>query len=217
MLDYEQTSVIGVFMRDKTEGEVWADKCGNSRVNWKMSKEDQDMMCKGMVQACQVLRAAGATKVGSNHPGVRWTATGDAADDDAAFDDMLETVVAKGVPENIQPYVSAHFMASCRMGKDCNSSALDPTGQTWDVEDLYVIDGSSLPSNIGVNPMVTIESTAYILSHKLAEKLKGASSVVQTTQPSSEAVKAAAATPVPAGIGSANDISGGTFHSKAAE
>ncbi len=46
MLDYEQTSVITVFMRDKTEGKVWIDKWGNSRVNWKMTKEDQDMMCK---------------------------------------------------------------------------------------------------------------------------------------------------------------------------
>ena len=49
-----------------------------------------------MVQACQVLRAAGATKVGSNYPGDTWKATGDAAADDAAFDNLLETVVAKG-------------------------------------------------------------------------------------------------------------------------
>ncbi len=58
-------------------------------------------------------------------------------------------VATAGVPENIQPYISAHFMGSCRMGKDLDSCALDPTGQTWEVEDLYVIDGSSLPSNIG--------------------------------------------------------------------
>ncbi len=51
---------------------------------------------QGMVQACQVLRAAGATKVGSNHPGVAWKATGDAAANDAAFDNLLKTVVAKG-------------------------------------------------------------------------------------------------------------------------
>ncbi len=65
--------------------------------------------------------------------------------------------------------------------------------------------------------MVTIESTAYVLSHKLAQKLKGNSSVMNATEPGPEALKAAAAAPVPAGMQSANDINGGTFHSRPAQ
>lgn len=51
---------------------------------------------QGVVQALRVLRAAGATRVGINQPGVRWDATGDEAADDAAFEDVVKTAAAKG-------------------------------------------------------------------------------------------------------------------------
>ena len=52
---------------------------------------------------------------------------------------------------------SFHIMGSARMGGSPAMSACDPAAQTWEVRDLYVLDGSSFPTASGVNPQVSVE------------------------------------------------------------
>ncbi len=66
---------------------------------------------------------------------------------------------------------SFHIMGSARMGGSPATSACDPTGQTWDVRDLYVFDGSAFPSASGVNPQISIQAIAHMGSRSLAAKL----------------------------------------------
>jgi choline dehydrogenase-like flavoprotein len=40
------------------------------------------------------------------------------------------------------------------MGADPKTSAVDTSGESWQVAGLYVTDGSLLPTAVGVNPMV---------------------------------------------------------------
>lgn len=37
---------------------------------------------------------------------------------------------------------------------------MKPTGETWEVKNLYVADASVFPTASGVNPMVTTEAVA---------------------------------------------------------
>jgi choline dehydrogenase-like flavoprotein len=62
-------------------------------------------------------------------------------------------------------------MGSARMGGTPDSSAASPTGETWDVRNLVIADGSAFPTASGVNPMVTIEAIAHLNAWKLAERL----------------------------------------------
>jgi choline dehydrogenase-like flavoprotein len=66
---------------------------------------------------------------------------------------------------------SFHLMGSARMGGSASSSACGPEGETWEVRDLVVCDGSSFPTSSGVNPMVSIESLARLNASRLAARL----------------------------------------------
>lgn len=56
---------------------------------------------------------------------------------------------------------SLHVMGTCRMGKDAKSSVLDRWCRTHDVKNLWVVDGSCLPTSGGYPPALTILANAY--------------------------------------------------------
>lgn len=55
---------------------------------------------------------------------------------------------------------SQHPLGSARMGCSPGNSVCDANGKVWDVDELYVTDGSVLPSSLGVNPQLAIMSVA---------------------------------------------------------
>jgi len=54
----------------------------------------------------------------------------------------------------------SHAVGTVRMGKDPNSSALDEFCRFRGVENLYVVDGSFMPTSAGLNPSLTISANA---------------------------------------------------------
>ena len=54
----------------------------------------------------------------------------------------------------------SHALGTVRMGDDPLTSPLDATGRYRGLENLYVMDGSALPTSGGVNPSLTIAANA---------------------------------------------------------
>ncbi len=90
----------------------------------------------------------------------------------AELEAYLARVQERGAKKLQVTILSAHQLGSCRMGVDPRSSAVDSCGETWEVEGLFVGDGSLMPTAPGVNPMVTIQSIAYCVANSVAESLE---------------------------------------------
>ena len=66
---------------------------------------------------------------------------------------------------------TAHQAGTIRFGTDPDTSALDINCKTHDVDNLYVIDGSFMPSIGAVNPTLTIIANALRVSEHIADRL----------------------------------------------
>jgi cholesterol oxidase len=80
--------------------------------------------------------------------------------------------IAKGTPGNTlldslyNMSVTAHILGGCPMGADGGSGVIGPDHQVHGCTGLYVVDGSAIPANVGVNPSLTITAMAErALSH----------------------------------------------------
>ncbi len=56
--------------------------------------------------------------------------------------------------------VAMHQCGTARFGSDPGTSVLDPMCKAWDLDNLYVVDASFLPSSAAVNPSLTIVAQA---------------------------------------------------------
>ncbi|MGM0576381.1 MAG: GMC oxidoreductase [Myxococcota bacterium] len=61
---------------------------------------------------------------------------------------------------------TAHILGGCSMGDSPESGVIDERNRVFGYEGLYVVDGSMIPANLGVNPSLTITAMAeHALSH----------------------------------------------------
>ena len=66
----------------------------------------------------------------------------------------------------------AHQCGTCRFGTDPQTSVLDINCRTHDVDNLYVVDGSFFPSNLGSNPTLTIVANALRVGDVLLDRIR---------------------------------------------
>jgi choline dehydrogenase-like flavoprotein len=71
--------------------------------------------------------------------------------------------------------VAMHQCGTARFGNDPATSVLDSNCKAWDVDNLYVVDASFLPSSTAVNPSLTIVAQAVrTAEHLVRDVLKAA-------------------------------------------
>jgi choline dehydrogenase-like flavoprotein len=58
-------------------------------------------------------------------------------------------------------------MSTCRIGSSSAKGALKPTGETVEVADLWVADGSIFPTAVGINPMLAIMAAAHYIAQQI--------------------------------------------------
>jgi len=80
---------------------------------------------------------------------------------------MQQALLAAGGQELFQSGGTAHLMGGCRMGFSPEDSVVDGDGRSWDVDNLWVCDGSLFPTSGGVNPSMTIMALAVHMADRI--------------------------------------------------
>jgi choline dehydrogenase-like flavoprotein len=64
----------------------------------------------------------------------------------------------------------AHLVGGCRMGTTPEESVIDADHRAWGVPNLFIADGSVMPTQGSANPALTIMALASRLAHRLGTK-----------------------------------------------
>ena len=95
--------------------------------------------------------------------------------------DILEAAGAQDILE-IDRY--AHLVGGCRMGRDPERSVVDSDHRIWELPNLFIGDGSVMPTQGSANPALTIMALASRLAGRLAaKKVQGAAAGGPTRRP----------------------------------
>jgi choline dehydrogenase-like flavoprotein len=81
---------------------------------------------------------------------------------------------AAGAQDVVEIDRVAHLVGGCRMGSDPKHSVVDAEHRAWDVPNLFVADGSVMPTQGSANPALTIMALSSRLAGILDAKRVGA-------------------------------------------
>lgn len=152
-------AMFGANLHDQGGGVVRRGFGREPFVTYRMSAKDRAAIPKALRSGGETFLAAGATELFVPVLGL----DGMTPDEFRAFD-------FDRIPARRLECTSQHPLGTCRMGVSPNNSVVNPDGQCWDVEELFVSDGSTVPTSLGVNPQLTIMTLSTRIAHKLRER-----------------------------------------------
>ncbi len=150
---------FGAMVHDDGGGEVRRWMSREPLVLYRMIRRDKARLLRGIRILSEIALAAGAREVLVPVFGVPPVTK----KEDLAFLDDGQLLA------NRVECMSFHPLGSARMSVSRDGGVVKPTGETWDVENLFVMDGSVLPTSIGVNSQLPIMAVSRLLARGLAD------------------------------------------------
>jgi len=156
--------------RDGGEGRTSLTRAGRVRIDYRLDPAGVATLRHALVSMARLARAAGGVDelIGVATPMVRHRTHG--ADEATRFAAFEAALAAMDFGPNRGSVFSAHQMGTVRIGASARDHPADPRGRvrTPDgrsvVGGLYVADGSTFPTGVGVNPMIGIMTMARRIS-----------------------------------------------------
>jgi choline dehydrogenase-like flavoprotein len=164
----QQAAHMGSFIvltRDRDGGRVSIDRHGQALIDYALSEHDRGSMLTGVRAAAEIHAAAGAHTIFLPHGTLPTLHAQHGQIQNPAVLEQLPHLSWK--PNQFGLY-SAHQMSTCRTGGNSATHPTSPTGETYEVRNLFVADASAFPACSGANPMLTIMA----LAHHTAQHLK---------------------------------------------
>jgi choline dehydrogenase-like flavoprotein len=166
MRSMPHTGGYGILQRCREAGEIVVGPDGLPTPIWHLSDFDRSVMRTGLDRLAQILEAGGARRIYSSHAG--WVSYEPGKE---RRDDFMRAADDCGWGAAQVTLGAFHLMGTAHMGSSRESAVCDPTGESWDARNLFVVDGAVLPTALGVNPMITIAAAAHKIARGLVVKL----------------------------------------------
>lgn len=178
MLAYRQSAVFIGISRDRSQAanRVAIDADGAPVIHYRMTDEDNALVMQGLEVMLRLFYSEPRTSAlmvahASFPPFVRHQSV-TKAQEDARFEAYVEAVKKEGIqPLRTQMY-SAHQMSTVRMARRVEDGPVTPTGALFECDNVFVADGSVLPTALGINPMITIESMSHMIAQHVVRYLQ---------------------------------------------
>jgi len=154
---------FALLLRDSTRnGRVWGrDVAGFPAITYNLARADVDRMHQAMVRVGEMCLAAGAKEL---YPVM---ISSPILEGRREFDAFRRAKTAAGD----YVWLSYHPLGTCKMGTDPATSVVGIDHQTHDVAGLFIVDGSTVPGPLGVNPQLTIMAMATRAAERIDERL----------------------------------------------
>jgi len=157
---FENVASFGFMVEDKSRGSVSA-VMGQPMIRYWVSDRDVAHIKRAIDVLAQVFFAAGAHTVHTPIAGH------DVLHSKADLEAMRRASV-KAWDLDLSAY---HPLGTARMGRDRQTSVVGQDHQVHDTRGLYIVDGASVPTSLGVNPQVTIMAMATRAAERIAMAL----------------------------------------------
>lgn len=159
---YPHLATFGFMIADTSRGTVRPRPGSDGPlITYELNRHDAARMHRAMGILAEVFLEAGAEIV---MPGV------------FGFDELhdkrdLERFRSARIAASRFEVTAYHPLGTARMARSSADGVIGPDHESHDVADLYVVDGSAVPSSLGVNPQVTIMALAVRAAELLDRRL----------------------------------------------
>lgn len=156
---YPNVGVWAVQLRAEAKGTVRKGWGGRDVVNMTLTKNDLTRARKALALMARMMFDLGAKEIWPGVHGLPSVMT--SPDQVALIDDAPLDPRAYG-------FVATHLFGAARMGPDPRSSVVGLDFATHESKNLYVVDSSVFPTNLGVNPQHSIMAIARCAAERVA-------------------------------------------------
>ena len=156
---YRHIAALLVLLHDRTTGRVSVNYKGTPNIAYRLRRSDKQVLVEGAINAARLLSAAGATEIlmpYTQHLPIKTEAD-------------LEIIRRRGIMPNDIMLASSHPQGTLRMGENPRKNVVKLSGESHNVEGLFVADASLFPSSIGVPPTLTIAALATHVAKQITE------------------------------------------------
>lgn len=156
-----EVGAFGFMTRDDGVGRVHRGPDGRPVIRYDLTDDNHARILRASALLAELLLRGGAREVYTaiaSRPLVR------------TLQEAREFADAPVSPMDLS-LLGAHPLGTCRLGATEDDGVLDPEHRVWGTDNLYVVDGSAVPTSLGVNPQVTIMALATRAAGLLAERI----------------------------------------------
>ncbi len=158
---WNQVGHFGFMVRDRNVGSVVRGRGGHPLIRYRITPDVAALLQAGTATLAELLIRGGAEEVVC---GVVGAPVLRSVDEARALTDRHIRIPQYRV-------IGFHPLGTCAMGADSDRGVVDFDHRVFGWRDLYVVDGSTVPTSLGVNPQLTIMAMALRAAEGIAEAL----------------------------------------------